>query len=293
MNKHISKVLGIEKLVDTHAHINSKTFDHDRADVLQRLNESGVSAVFDIGTDFESSMMSCDISQNNENVYSFVGIDPEVFIPGSNLFWEQWDIKQLDEEFEKLDILIQNNRERIRGIGETGMDFYWLEQNVEVSKIDKKTANISRKNQRMLFEKHIELASKHSLPLSIHSRGAEEECLKIVVNSNAKAIFHSYTGNYDTAKKILSAGCGLGINGIVTFKNAYELQGLYKKILGNVKFSEWEPFDFYKKGLFFESDAPYLAPEGKRGQRNEPAFVAEVFQGFLQAMQSFSQTKAG
>lgn len=283
MASHISGFFSDNFLFDSHAHINSRNFDLDRDQVIERATKNDVKMIFDIGTDISSSQLSLDIAKNNPGVvYSFVGIDPEVLIPGSSLtLTENFDKKWIETKTEYLNAIISSNKDFIKGIGETGMDFYWIKEKLESGEIDKSQFNKIKKDQQKLFEMHLDLAKEHKLPLSIHSRGAEEECLKVIKSySGVVGIFHSYTGNYDIAKKILSSGNGLGVNGIITFKNAYELRGIYKKILGK-KIKDYSPMDFYKAGIFFETDCPFLAPDGKRGERNEPANVRTVFESFV------------
>ena len=182
------------------------------------------------------------------------------------------------ENMSELHKLTVENRKHIFGIGETGVDNYWIQ------KLDPEEQKTSIRLQTELFSAHIELAKQYNLPMTIHSRNYEKECLEILRNANAGfTIFHSYTGNYETAKAILDAGYGLGVNGIITFKNANELRETYSRLLGNVP-SGVGPKYFYDKGIFFETDAPFLAPEGKRGEQNEPANVKDIFEAFIRGL---------
>jgi TatD DNase family protein len=125
---------------------------------------------------------------------------------------------------------------------------------------------------------HLELGEESGLPLSVHSRAAEERCLEIVKTyPAARGIFHSFTGDYVTAKKILDAGWALGVNGIVTYKNAVVLREMYKNILGEIS-TDWSPGDFYSKGIYFETDAPFLTPLGSKSGRNEPANINKIYE---------------
>ncbi|GAB4284384.1 MAG: TatD family hydrolase [Candidatus Dojkabacteria bacterium] len=260
-------------LFDSHCHLNASDYNMDLEKVVWDAADSELSFVFDIAVDVTSSRKSIELAKNYENVESFIGIDPEVFIPGSRFFWGFNNAKaKIEREFQTIIDLAQGNN--IKGIGETGMDFYWIKDKSE------KERQTSRLYQKELFIKHIELAEGLGLPLSIHSRNAESECLEIMKNFGATGIFHSYTGNYEVAKKIIDQGYGLGVNGIITFKNAEELRNVYRKILGT-NISSFSPEDFYKKGIFFETDGPFLSPEGKRGERNAPSNVKIIFEHFL------------
>ncbi len=277
---HISDHFKHNFLFDSHSHINADSYNHDLDKIIHNALNNDVQIIFDMGTTLKSSQKSVKIAQEYEGkVYSFIGIDPEVFIPGSEYFLgldknEKW----FEEQYDSLKKLITDNSGLITGIGETGMDFHYITLNKDPQGM------ISQRFQERLFEMHIQLAEEFNLPLSIHSRGAEHECLEMAKHTKVTGIFHSYTGNYQTAVKVLDAGWGLGVNGIVTFKNAVDLQSMYKKILGNN--NHWEPQKFYKKGIFFETDCPFLAPEGKRGERNEPMNVRMVYESFINLLHS-------
>lgn len=268
-------------LFDSHCHLISKEFDEDLDEIIQKSTESSIELVLDVGVDLKTSEKSLEISQKYENIKSWIGIDPEILIPSSELTVEVADFTRwLDDSKDYLSKLIVQNKEEVIGIGETGMDFYWNKQNG----LDQKVMEDSHNKQEKLFRMHLELAQEFNLPLTIHSRGAEEECLQIVSDYSTVGIFHSYTGDYETAVKILDSGWGLGVNGIATFKNAKEIREMYSKILGKHNFSDWNPEDFYKKGIYFETDAPYLSPEGLRGERNEPANIAKIYELFVLGM---------
>ncbi|MCA9380761.1 TatD family hydrolase [Candidatus Dojkabacteria bacterium] len=261
-------------LIDSHCHINFGGYDEIIEDILKRCAENSIEQVWDIGTDINSSKKSISMAKEHPEIKSFIGIDPEVFVPGSEYFVgfdknDEW----IEQMFNELNNLIEENKDYVIGIGESGLDHYWFK---EKSKEDQEN---SSRLQEQLFKMHLELARKHNLPLSIHSRGAEKLCLEIVRKYNVTGIFHSFTGNYQTAKGILDAGWGLGVNGIVTFKNSNDLREVYKKLLSGRKFES--PIDFYNQGIFFETDSPFLAPEGKRGEQNEPYTIALIYDNFI------------
>lgn len=282
----IYEKLKIDGLVDTHAHINSKKFDEDRSQVVERAKTKGVQQIFDVSVSVTSSHLSLDIaSRNNGFIQSWIGIDPETFIPRSEEYLEQEvEDSWFDEQGELLKKLIETHQEYVIGVGETGLDYAWPENKFHDQEASLELVEKSKNYQQKMFRVHLQLAKDFDLPMTIHSRGAEKDCLHIAKSyKGATGIFHSYTGEYGIAKKILDHGFGLGVNGIATFRSAYELQHMYSKIIGKVS-SDWAPEDFYKKGIFFETDSPYLAPEGKRGERNEPANVKDVFEQFVQLL---------
>lgn len=270
------------ELIDTHCHLNAGVYDVDRDQILKNAQKNGVAQTWDISTDRKSSKKSIELSNIYQDVHSFIGIDPEILIPGSDLYIggnEVIDSSWFAEQSRFLDDLILRNRDAVVGIGESGLDHYWLSR----SELPEAEVQRSKELQDQLFMVHIELAAKHHLPLSIHSRGAEQACLEKIAEFPVTGIFHSYTGEYKTASKILDQGWGLGVNGIVTFKNAHELRAVYKKLLGKISL-DWSPADFYKKGIYFETDGPFLSPEGKRGERNEPRNVSIIFDYFVSSL---------
>ena len=141
-----------------------------------------------------------------------------------------------------------SNNNKIIGIGETGLDFFY---------------NHSEKSDQIKsFEVHIEAALRLKIPLIIHSRNAEKEMLDIFNNyrnENLKILMHCYTGSKNFAEKLLAFNAYFSASGIITFKNSKELQETFRFI----------PLD----RLLIETDSPYLAPEPHRGKKNEPSFV--------------------
>lgn len=266
---YLKQKIDLIELFDSHCHLNSAIFDKDRKEIV---TDFGAKYIFDVAVDIETSLKVLSNCNKYDAVRAFIGIDPEIFIPGSELFKnfeqdDQWFTSLKNE----LHTLIDQNQNLVLGIGETGLDFY------RFGNFSEEIIKNSVEKQEKLFRIHLELAEKKSLMLTIHSRGAEKRALEIASEYKITGIFHSYTGDYETAKTILDKGFGLGINGIITFKNASSLREIYKKIIGRIK-PESTPETFYKKGLFFETDSPYLSPSTKRGQRNMPQNVIEIYE---------------
>ncbi|MBN1915692.1 TatD family hydrolase [Candidatus Dojkabacteria bacterium] len=273
-------------LIDTHCHLNDTSFDEDREKVVERAIQAGVERIVDIGIDLESSERALENSEKYKNiVFPGAGIDMEMFVPGSDLFKEevfsksQIEIgKWINESMEKLDRLLATGKFVM--VGECGMDFYWLSKNEKISEEDKKKSKLM---QKLLFPSQIELAIKYKLPLSIHSRGAEDECIEIIKifkeqvfkgkdSKNFTGSFHSFTGTVEQAKKIAGLGFKIGINGIITYKKAENIREIVRAV--------------GRENLVFETDAPFLVPLGfqplKKG-RNEPASVA-VTRKFVESL---------
>ncbi len=254
-------------LYDSHAHINSHEFDKDVNSIVSKAQDASVQKIVDVGVNFESSKKSIELSKKfRGTVFSTVGIDPDVVLPISELYNSNLELSSI---FDELSSLIEENRELVVGIGESGVDNFWLKKSA--LGVSEQESLLGK--QIELLNVHIELARKFDLPLTLHSRGYEAELIEYLKNKGIRGIFHSYTGNYETASVILDSGFGLGINGIITFKNAEELRTMYKKVFGNQKITS--PADLYTKNVYLETDAPYLSPN--RGERNEPSQIATIF----------------
>ncbi len=244
-----------------------------------------IAHIFDIGVSVESSKLTVENHQKFPNLISAsVGIDPEIHIPGSELYIEFSDNKN---EIEKLKNFIYENKDKIAMIGETGIDLYWLKkQNIETQ------SSITK--QKELFKSHIELSHTFKKPLTIHSRNAIQACIDILKEkdqtsaSYIKGVFHSLTPDiednensfYTKCKTILEMGYFIGINGILTFKNATIIRNTFVKILKENYKSELtkiEPHNIYESGFVLETDGPYLAPTPIRGTVNTPGNIKIIF----------------
>jgi TatD DNase family protein len=144
-------------------------------------------------------------------------------------------------------------------VGEIGLDKYW-----DVTFLEQ---------QKMAFRYQIDLALKHDLPIIIHSREANQDCIEIVKEKqqgNLRGIFHCYSGSYEQAKEIIGLGFHLGIGGVITFKNTKLTDTIALLGLDN---------------MVLETDAPYLAPAPYRGKRNESSYTALVAQKIADTLQ--------
>ena len=221
-------------MIDSHCHLDHEPLFNDLENVLKRSKEVGIEKLLTICTTFESFVKIKQLVKKDDIIYGTYGIHPH----------EAKNYKVT----KKLIIDEINVNEKIIGIGETGLDFYY---------------NFSdKKDQIKSFEEHIKASIELKIPLIIHSRNAEDEMLEIFneyKNHNLKILMHCFTGSKKFAENLLDFNAYFSASGIITFKNSTDLQETFKSI----------PLE----KTLIETDSPYLAPVPNRGKKNEPSFV--------------------
>jgi TatD DNase family protein len=293
-------------LFDSHCHLHFDNYDKDRDEVVDEAVNNEINTIIDVGVNLKESKKALKNSKKYEVVFTTTGVHPETCIKGSDLYID--DFQKTLDEFEACKQLLadcnddSSKVDRIIMIGETGLDFYWTKK----GSLSSEEENESKQNQIKLFRKHIELSLDYGLPLTIHSRDAISECLNVLESSlrsllksgknklssfnnhsEVKGVFHSLTPEtdddersfYQKVNEILESGFMIGLNGIFTFKNAGLLRSVFIKVLKEkIKASsQIRPLDFYNAGFVFETDGPWLSPQGKRGERNEPANIKIIY----------------
>ncbi len=219
--------------VDTHSHIFSKEFNHDRDEAVKRAKYQGVEYMVLPNIDSTSVEPLLNVcSANKGYCFPAMGLHPT-------------SVK--DDFHKELKMVEQNLAEnKYIAVGEIGIDLYW----------DKKYIQ----EQRVAFRKQLKLAKEHQLPVIIHSRNSFDEIFEIVEQENSsqlKGVFHSFTGNHEQYRTIIGFGGFLvGIGGVVTYKHA----GVDKVVK-----------DMDLNHIVLETDSPYLSPAPHRGKRNESA----------------------
>ena len=221
-------------MIDSHCHLDHEPLINDLSNVIQRSKNVGIEKLLTISTSFESFNRVKDIVNLDDIIYGTIGIHPH----------------EADSDIITSDEIVKNLNEnpKIVGIGETGLDFFYN--------------NTDKDKQIKSFYKHIEAAIKSNVPLIIHSREAEKETFEILneyKNENLKILMHCFTGSLEFANKLKSINAYFSASGIITFKNALELQNTFKSL----------PFD----KILIETDSPFLAPVPNRGKKNEPSFI--------------------
>jgi TatD DNase family protein len=216
--------------VDSHCHLNYKGLVEKQAEILKRARESGVSAMLNISTREREWDEVIGLAEQEKDVWASVGIHPH----------------EADQHvgMDCAKLVAKSAHPRVVAIGETGLDYYYDKSDRE----------------------HIKASRETGLPIIIHTRDAEADTAAILTEEMREGPFtgviHCFTASAEFARVALNLGLYISLSGIVTFKNAKDLQDIAK----------WLPAD----RLLVETDAPFLAPIPHRGRTGEPAFVADT-----------------
>jgi TatD DNase family protein len=212
-------------LVDTHCHLDFDVFDQDRDAVVRRASDMVI-----VNSTVEPQLVEKALSfrEKYDNVYCMIGVSASETDKGV---------------FNRMVELISENQDRIVGVGEAGLDYYWIK--------DEK----GRLTERAHFLEIVNLSRELGLPLLVHSRDAESDCISILAEAGVKAIMHCFSGTVEEAKRAVELGCLISVPTSIMYSKSK--QKLVKAL----------PLE----QLVVETDAPYLAPI--RGERNEPANV--------------------
>jgi len=240
--------------VDSHCHLNYKGLIEQQADILTRARNSGVTAMLNISTREREWDEVIGLAEQEKDVWASVGIHPH----------------EADQHvgMDCANLVAKSAHPRVVAIGETGLDYYY----------DKS----DRAQQCTGFRAHIKASRKTGLPIIIHTRDAEADTAAILTEEMREGAFtgviHCFTASAEFARIALDLGLYISLSGIVTFKNAKDLQDVAK----------WLPAD----RLLVETDAPFLAPIPHRGRTGEPAFVADTARFVAQLRDVAAETLA-
>jgi TatD DNase family protein len=223
------------ELFDTHAHLHFPEYAGDRAAVLARARAAGVRGIVTIGTDLATSAAAIALAGEEPDVWASVGVHPH-------------DASSADE-----DALAQIERlagaPRVVAVGEIGLDFF---------------RDLSPRNVQVgVFRRQLELARRAARPVLIHCRDAHAEALAVLAEMRVGemgGVMHCFSGDVEVARRCLDLGLFISLAGPVTYRSARGLPEVARFVPGD--------------RLVVETDCPFLPPEGHRGQRNEPAYLA-------------------
>lgn len=228
---------------DSHAHYDDEKFNEDRDEVIEKIYNAGITKFMSASYDLESSKKAIKLIEKYDFIYTTSGISPDGL---------KDSIEETRNEILKLKEVILNyknqkkkaeKQDKIVGIGEIGLDYYWNKENKEI--------------QKYAFIEQIKLANEMNLPIAIHTREAVMDTLEILKQNpvNKKGVFHCCPFNRELVKEALKLGFYISIAGPVTFKNSKNAPEIIDMI----------PID----RMLIETDSPYLAPEPVRGTRND------------------------
>lgn len=228
-------------LIDTHCHLDFDRFDDDRGQVIARATENGVERILVPALDLNNCSAVLNLCQKFEGVFAAVGIHPN-----SSAAWQDGWIENI-RHFA--------SHPKVVAIGEIGLDYYWDHSPKEV--------------QQRALSLQLALAAELDLPVIIHNRESSADVLQLLRESPLlgrpnPGVLHSFSASRKTAETALDLGYYLGFTGPITFKKADDLRQIASRV----------PLD----RILVETDAPFLAPQPRRGKRNEPAFVTHIAQ---------------
>ena len=228
--------------IDTHCHLDK--LDSTPEEAVKQANQEGVETMVTISVDEESLNFVSNAVMQFKDVYGTVGLHPH-------------DASEFSPSIEQRILKLAQVHDKVIAIGETGLDYHYM--------------NSSSEDQKFAFRKQLQIAVDLNLPVVLHSREAEADTINILkeITVPSLGVAHSFTSSLKMARTLLDMGWYLGINGIVTFKNAEDLREVVR----------WIPLD----RLLLETDSPFLAPVPYRGKPNKPSnipviasFIAEL-----------------
>lgn len=225
-------------LVDSHCHLDFPDFAGQLDAIVARARTSGVSRIVTICTRLRNADAVREIAESHDGVFWAAGTHP---------------MHVAEEPMASVEALVElATHPKMVGIGETGLDYHYTAESAAV--------------QQQSLRLHIEAARRTGLPLIIHSRDADEDMARILVEEHAAGPFdcvmHCFTSGRALAETAIDLGFYLSISGIATFRSAGDLREVFAHAP--------------RERLLVETDSPYLAPLPYRGKRNEPAYVAET-----------------
>jgi TatD DNase family protein len=226
------------RLIDSHCHLTYEGLVERQDEVLENARERGVQGFLNISTRQKEWGDVIAVAERHKDVWASVGVHPHE--------------ADAHPDLGAAALVDGTKHMRVIAIGECGLDYYY--------------DNSDRAAQRERFKAHVDAASETGLPLIVHTRDAEEDTAEIltraVMEKGVRGVLHCFTGSAELAKIALDLGFFISLSGIVTFKNAQDLQHTARKL----------PLD----RMLVETDSPFLAPVPHRGKKCEPAFVADT-----------------
>lgn len=224
-------------IFDTHTHLNADDFVGREDEELALAKEMGVTRHNVVGFDAPTIKRALDLAEKYPEVYATIG-------------WHPTEAGSYNQEVEDM-IVAHLSHPKVIGLGEIGLDYYWMEDPKDV--------------QIEIFKRQIQLSKDHDLPFIVHTRDALEDTYQVIKEAGVAprgGIIHSFSGSLEMAERFIELGMMISFSGVVTFKKALDVQEAAQKL----------PLD----KILVETDAPYLAPVPKRGRENRTAYTRYV-----------------
>jgi TatD DNase family protein len=229
--------------IDSHCHLTADRFADDREAAIARARAAGVETLITIGSGYgiAGNAQAVALAESDEGIWATAGVHPH-------------EASELDDAG-RTALRAWLDRERVIAVGECGLDYHYM--------------NSPRDAQRRVFAEQVALARELDLPVSIHVRSDDERAYDELLDiwraegrDGVEGVLHCYTGSLPFARRAIEHGLYVSFSGIVTFKRSEDLRDVARGL----------PLE----RSMVETDAPFLAPEGHRGRRNEPAWVPLV-----------------
>jgi len=226
-------------LIDTHAHLNFKPFNKDWERAIRRAFDAGVKGIINVGSNLATSKKAVEIAENYEKgIYAAVGLHP---------------IEVDEDDFHEPAFLELAQNPKVVAVGETGLDYFHRS---------------SREKQKEVFKKTVKIANSVKKPIILHNRESDDDLLALLdkkeyqVEASPRGVVHCFGRDLETAQKFFNLGFYLSFTGNITYNVGAKKEEMLKKV----------PLE----KIMVETDCPYLAPQSRRGKRNEPAYIGEI-----------------
>lgn len=219
--------------VDTHCHITRDDYN-DIPFLINKIKEAGIEKIIVNGCDMKSNLEVLELIKKYDIVYGAIGFHPTEL----DGFVED-DLKWLEEHIDD---------EKIVAVGEIGLDYHY--------------DDIDRNKQKNIFKKQLEIAKRHNKPIIVHSRDAMQDTYDLLSEYDLQGSLHCFSGSVEMAREFIKLGYMIGVNGVVTFKNA-------KNIVSVIN-------DIDLEYILLETDSPYLTPEPYRKNKNDSSYIPVI-----------------
>ncbi|MCX6786831.1 MAG: TatD family hydrolase [Candidatus Kaiserbacteria bacterium] len=245
------------RYIDTHCHLQLGQYEHDREELIEKMRAEDIIAIV-VGDDYESSQMAVALAEKHERLFASVGVHPDHVKDFVNPSSDDGFTKSIIHELAK--------HPKVVAIGECGFDFYRFPANEATY-----SAEATKAKQKELFKKHIALAAVLDKPLIIHARSSKgtsdayQDLIEILKEAkkeypNLRGVIHFFAGGVAEAKEFFALGFSISFTAVITFSHDYDA------VIRAVPLAN----------ILSETDAPYVAPASRRGQRNDPLAVIDV-----------------